>query len=208
MKYIVALVLLLVSAPLYAIEGTTTVKTSDLISLANRKTYRLGIRGSFLSPTSNLLVTKDSSFDIGFEFDAKLNENLDTGPRIGYCSFKNNQGAGLNANYSIMRFGYGVRIYVASWGEMTSTHGMANAYFNAEGNYYTANRGDAVVLASPSTFAGLGGQVGAGVEFGLGPNTSVFVDANILKADIKDSNNNELPLSGYTLQAGTRLAFF
>lgn len=205
---VLVLALVLTSFPAYAIEGTTTMKTSELFTLAQRKTYRLGIRGSLLSPTSNILVSKDSSFDLGLEFDAKLNENLDTGPRFGYSSFKNNQGAAVNATYTILRFGYGARIYLASWGETTSTHGLVNAYLNAEANYYTANKGDAVVATSPSSYAGLGGQVGAGVEFALGPNTGVFVDANILKTSIKDTSNNELPLDGYILQAGTRLAFF
>ena len=203
-----ALSLVLTAVPVYAIEGTTTMKTSDLFTLAQRKTYRLGIRGSILSPTSNVLVSKDSSFDLGLEFDAKLNENLDTGPRFGYSSFKNNQGTALNATYTILRFGYGVRIYLASWGETTSTHGLVNAYLNAEGNYYTANKGDAVVATSPSSYAGLGGQIGGGVEFALGPNTSVFADANIIKTSIKDAGNTELPLDGYILQVGTRLAFF
>ncbi|MCU0641749.1 MAG: outer membrane beta-barrel protein [Candidatus Margulisbacteria bacterium] len=210
-KTIVCLLLLAVSLtalPVWAIEGTTTIKTADLFSLANRKTYRLGIRGSLLTPTKDVLVSKDSSFDLGLEFDAKLNENLDTGPRFGYSSFKNNQGAAVNATYSILRFGYGARIYLASWGETTSTHGLVNAYLNAEANYYTANKGDAVVATSPSTYAGLGGQVGAGAEFALGPNTSVFADFNILKTSVKDSGGTELPLDGYTLQAGTRLAFF
>jgi hypothetical protein len=206
--FALALALVLTAVPAYAIEGTTTMKTSDLFTLAQRKTYRLGIRGSILSPTSNVLVSKDSSFDLGLEFDAKLNENLDTGPRFGYSSFKNNQGTTLNATYTILRFGYGVRIYLASWGETTSTHGLVNAYLNAEGNYYTANKGDAVVATSPSSYAGLGGQVGGGVEFALGPNTSVFADANIIKTSIKDVAGTELPLDGYILQAGTRLAFF
>lgn len=210
-KIIVSFLLLafgLAVVPAFAIEGTTTMKTSDLLSLANRKTYRLGIRGSIISPTSDVLITKDSSFDLGLEFDAKLNENLDTGPRFGYCSFKNNQGAAVNATYSIIRFGYGARIYVASWGEATSTHGLVNAYLNAEANYYTANKGDAVVATSPSSYAGLGGQVGAGIEAAFGPNTSVFADVNYLKTSIKDASNTSLPLTGYTLQAGTRLAFF
>jgi hypothetical protein len=212
MKKAVVLFLVLafvaMSVPVYAIEGTTTMKTSDLLTLANRKTYRLGIRAGIISPTSNVLDNKESSFDLGLEFDAKLNENLDTGPRFGYCSFKNNQGTALNASYSILRFGYGARIYVASWGEATSTHGAINAYLAAEANYYTANRGDQVSVSAPSTYAGFGAQVGAGIEAAFGPNTSVFADVNYLRTSIKDSSNTSLPLSGYALQVGTRLAFF
>jgi len=195
--------------PAMAIEGTTTMKTSELLSLANRKTYRLGIRGSLISPTSTLLVNKNSSFDIGLEFDAKLNENLDTGPRFGYSSFKNDQGAGLNADYSILRFGYGARIYVLSWGEYQSTHGFANLYFTGEVNYYTASKGSSVSLSAPSSYAGLGGQVGAGVEFAFGPNTGAFAEVDYLKTSIKASDSSaNLPLNGYILAAGTRLAFF
>jgi hypothetical protein len=203
--------LFLVSAgllPALAVEGTATIKASDLYSLANRKSYRLGVRGSIISPTRDVLVTKDSSFDFGLEFDAKLNENLDTGPRFGYSSFKNNQGAAVNATYAIMRFGYGARVYALYWGDYGSTHGFANLYFVAEANYYTANKGNAVVAASPSSYAGLGGQVGAGLEFAFGPSTGAFVEADILKTSVKDSLGTSLPLDGYILAAGARMSFF
>jgi len=194
--------------PALAIEGTATIKAQDLYSLANRKSYRLGIRGSLLSPSKDILVTKDSSFDFGLEFDAKLNENLDTGPRFGYASFKNNQGAALNANYAIMRFGFGARVYTMYWGDYGSTHGFANLYFDGEANYYTANKGDAVVATSPSTYSGIGGQVGVGLEFAFGPSTGAFVQADISRTSIKDASGTELPLDGYLLSAGVRMSFF
>jgi hypothetical protein len=201
------LALVLSALPVWAIEGTTTIKTSDLLSLANRKTYRLGIRLSMISPNKDILISKDTTMDLGLEFDAKLNENLDTGPRFGLCSFKNNQ-AGFNATYTVMRFGYGARIYVASWGEYTSSHGLLNAYLEAEANYYTANKANEVTLSAPSTFAGFGGNVGAGIEMAFGPNTGVFAQVDYSRTSIKDSANNSLPLDGFILAAGTRLAFF
>lgn len=212
-KKVIGLVLCLcflasaVVLPVAAIEGTATIKAADLYSMSQRKTYRLGVRGSLISPTADILVTKDSSFDLGLEFDAKLNENLDTGPRFGYSSFNNNQGSSVNAKYSILRFGYGARVYMMYWGEYGSTHGFANLYLNAEANYYTANKGDAVVATSPSTYAGLGGQVGVGLEFAFGPNTGAFIEADYLKTSIKSSSNDSLPLSGYILATGVRMAF-
>jgi hypothetical protein len=161
-----------------------------------------------IAPTRDILVSKDSTFDFGLEFDAKLNENLDTGPRFGVCSFKNNQGAALNATYTVIRFGYGARIYVLSWGEYTSSHGPLNAYLAGEANYYTANKANEVTLNSPSSFAGFGGNVGAGLEMAFGPNTRVFAQVDYSRTSIKDSNSNSLPLDGYILAAGTRLAFF
>jgi hypothetical protein len=202
-----ALVTLVTALPVWAIEGTTTLKTSDLLSLANRKTYRLGVRLSMISPSKDVLLSKDSTYDLGLEFDAKLNENLDTGPRFGLCTFKNNQ-AGFNANYTVMRFGYGARIYVLSWGEYTSSHGLANVYLEGEANYYTANKANEVTLGAPSTFAGFGGNIGAGVEMAFGPNTGVFAQLDYSRTSIKDSNSNSLPLDGFIIAAGTRLAFF
>lgn len=204
-----AAAVILASVPVYAeVSGTSTIATKDLFSLASRKTYRLGLRVGMLSPTKDVLVTKDSTYDFGLEFDAKLNENLDTGPRFGLCSFKNNQGGSINATYTVLRFGYGARIYVLSWGEYSSTHGFANAYLEAEANYYTANKATEVTLNSPSAFAGFGGNVGAGIELAFGPNTGVFAQLDYSRTSIKDSNNNSLPLDGYIVAAGTRLAFF
>jgi hypothetical protein len=212
MKKIIGLVLVLAvlaaAVPVWAIEGTTTMKTSDLLSLAGRKTYGLGLRLSMLSPTKDILVSKDSTIDFGLEFDAKLNENLDTGPRFGVCTFKNNQGSSLNATYTVIRFGYGARIYVLSWGEYTSSHGPLNAYLDAEANYYTANKASEVTLSSPSSFAGFGGNIGAGLEMAFGPNTRVFAQLDYSRTSIKDGNSNSLPLDGYIVAAGTRLAFF
>ena len=194
--------------PAGAIEGTATIKASDLYSLANRKSYRLGLRGSILSPTKDVLVTKDSSFDFGLEFDAKLNENLDVGPRFGLASFKNNQGAAINATYTVMRFGFGARVYAMYWGDYGSTHGFANLYFNGEANYYTANKGDAVAASSPSSYSGIGGQVGVGLEFAFGPSTGAFVQADIIRTSIKDSSGTQLPLDGYLISSGVRMSFF
>lgn len=202
-----AIAVVLASVPVYAIEGTATIKASDLTALAVRKTYRLGLRLSMISPTKDVLLAKDAAYDLGLEFDAKLNENLDTGPRFGVCSFKNKQ-AGFDATYTVMRFGYGARIYVLSWGEYSSTHGFANAYVEAEANYYTANKATEVTISSPSSFAGFGGNVGAGIELAFGPNTGVFAQIDYSRTSIKNSSNNSLPLDGYIVAAGTRLAFF
>jgi hypothetical protein len=205
--FVILASLLLMSCPVWAIQGTATISAKDLYSLAQRKTYRLGLRGSMLSPTKDILVTKDSSFDFGLEFDAKLNENLDTGPRFGICSFKSNTG-GYNASYSVLRFGYGGRIYVMYWGEYGSTHGFVNAYLNAEADYYTASKASEVTLNSPPSFAGLGGMVGGGVELAFGPNTGAFAEVDYQRTSIKSTDGQSLPLDGYIVAAGARLAFF
>jgi len=205
--FVILASLLLMSCPVWAIQGTATISAKDLYSLAQRKTYRLGIRGSILSPIKDILVTKDSSFDLGLEFDAKLNENLDTGPRFGIMSFKSNT-TGYNASYSVLRFGYGARIYVMYWGEYGSTHGFVNAYLNAEANYYTASKASEVTLNSPPSFAGLGGMVGGGVELAFGPNTGAFAEVDYQRTSIKSTDGQSLPLDGYIVAAGARLAFF
>src|SRR3989338_1725332 len=107
---------MMLGKPMMALEGTSTIKTQDLYSLSQRKTYRLGLRGSFLSPTDSINLNKESAFDFGLEFDAKLNENLDTGPRFGIAS-KKLQTTLASANYTAMKFGYGARIYTMYWGE-------------------------------------------------------------------------------------------
>ncbi|MFH1386362.1 MAG: outer membrane beta-barrel protein [bacterium] len=193
--------------PAYAIEGTSTVSTKDLLAMSQKKSYRLGVRLSMISPNRDVLATKTTAYDLGLEFDARLNQNLDTGPRFGLSSFNNDQGTTLNATYSILRFGYGARMYVLSWGD-SSAHGIANLYLDAEANYYTANKSSEVKLNSPSSFAGFGAQIGTGIEFGLGPDTGAFAQINYLRTSIKDSSGNSLPLDGFILAAGARMAFF
>lgn len=197
------------AVPAYAIEGTSTVKTQDLLAMSQKKSYRLGLKVSMISPTKDTLVTKTAAYDFGLEFDARLNQNLDTGPRFGISSFVNNQGAALDATYSILRFGYGARMYVLSWGD-SSAHGIANLYVAGEANYYAANKASemATIGTSPSSFAGFGAQVGTGIEFGLGPDTGAFAQIDYLRTSIKDNASHLLPLDGFALSAGARMAFF
>lgn len=192
--------------PALAIEGTATVPVKDLFALANRKTYRLGIRGTLISPTSNILITKNSIMDFGLEFDAKLNENLDTGPRFGYLSYSPKTSA-VDGSYGILKFGYGARIYFAYWGDYGSTHGFVNAYGDAEVDYYTATMSGGT-LTSPPNAAGVGGYVGGGLEFAFGPNTSGFAGVGYQKTSINSGDGKEIPLDGFLVQVGTRLAFF
>ncbi|MBU1617332.1 MAG: hypothetical protein KKF06_06155 [Candidatus Margulisbacteria bacterium] len=202
---------LLFAGEILAIEGTATIAAKDLYNLAQRKTYRLGIRGCLLSPTDNVNVSKDSTFDLGLEFDAKLNENLDTGPRFGLILNKKLQlGSSVDATYTLVKFGYGARIYTMYWGEYGSSHGFFNLYISAEIDYYTGNKvSDGTPLATnPSSFAGLGGNAGVGVELAFGPNTGGYAEVGYQRTSIKDTNNVELPLDGYILAAGVRLAFF
>ena len=187
--------------------GEAIVSVKDLFSMANRKSYRLGLRAAMISPTDNLNINKDSTFDLGLEFDAKLNENLDVGPRFGLISRKLQTGA-INASYTAIKFGFGGRMYLAYWGDYGSTHGFVNAYVAGSGDYYIANKGDAVVATSPSSFAGLGVYGGAGIEFAFGPNTGGYAEVGYQKTNIKSSDNQKLPLDGYIAAVGARLAFF
>src|SRR3989338_6325321 len=114
-------------SPAHALEGEVKMQAKDLYYLAQRKTYRLGVRGGLISPSDTVNLNKDSTLDFGLEFDAKLNENLDSGPRFGIVSKKLLTGAS-DASYMALKFGYGARIYFLYWGEYGSTHGFFNAY--------------------------------------------------------------------------------
>ncbi|MBI5700829.1 hypothetical protein HZC34_03150 [Candidatus Saganbacteria bacterium] len=188
--------------------GTATISVKDLYSMANRKSYRLGLRAGIISPTDNINVNKDSTFDLGLEFDAKLNENLDVGPRFGIISKKLATSSGsVNDSYTAIKFGFGGRMYLAYWGDYGSTHGFVNAYVAAEGDYYIASKSTAVVAAAPASFAGIGGYGGAGVEFAFGPNTGGYAEVGYQRTSIKATDNSELPLDGYIAAGGARLAF-
>ncbi|MBI5078563.1 hypothetical protein HZB08_00885 [Candidatus Saganbacteria bacterium] len=201
----------LISLPARAAEGgEVKMSLKELYSLSNRKSYRLGLRGSVISPTDSINVNKDSTMDFGLEFDAKLNENFDNGPRFGIVSKKLKVGSTIDANYTAMKFGFGGRIYMLYWGEYGSTHGFFNLYAAGEADYYTVNKAaDITNLATnPPSFAGMGVYGGIGVELAFGPNTSGFVEAGYQKTNIKSSSNDELPLDGYVVATGARLAFF
>lgn len=185
----------------------TIVTQVDLPALLSRKNYRLGMRVGILSPNDNLTVTKDTPFSFGFDFDAKLNENLDMGPRFTYLSKKFVNSASVNANYGVLMFGFGGRIYLTYFGDYGSTHGFANVYVALDGNYVVASKADGIAT-SPASFAGFMGNGGVGVELAFGPNTTGFVDARYQKASVKDSASNEFPLDGYAITAGARMAFF
>lgn len=197
-------------APVFALEGQATISAKDLYSLSQRKTYRLGLRGGIISPTDNINVNKDSTFDVGLEFDAKLNENVDSGPRFGVISKKLKVGTTVDANYTALKFGFGGRLYTMFWGETGSSHGFFNLYLNGEVDYFAVSKaGDVTSLVTnPSTFAGLGGYGGVGVELAFGPNSGGYVEAGYQKTSIKSAANDEFPLDGYVVAAGARLAFF
>ncbi len=210
MSVVVALAVFSCFLSFFAASALTKEEAGIVYSLAQRKTYRLGLRAGIISPTDNINVNKESSFDLGLEFDAKLNENLDTGPRFGIVS-KKLQTSALGGSYTALKFGYGGRIYMMYWGEYGSTHGFFNLYVNGEIDYYTANKSSDIagLTSGPSSLAGMGGYGGLGVELAFGPNTGGFVEAGYQKTSIKDSTgNNELPLDGYIIAAGARLAFF
>ncbi|MFH1386363.1 MAG: outer membrane beta-barrel protein [bacterium] len=196
--------------PVYALEGTTTVSTKELLTLAQRKNLGLGVKVSMISPASDILATKIPAYDIGLAFDFKFNENLDTGPRFGIASCVNDQGTTLNASYQIIRFGYGAKLYAINWSDHSSLHGFANLYFAGEVNYFAANKiKDSTALAiSPASFAGLGVQAGVGLEFTFGPNTGAFAQIDYLRTSINDISSHTLPLDGLVLTVGSRMAFF
>jgi len=190
-------------------EATVTTKV-NLPALLSRKSYRLGIRAGLISPTDTINVNKDSTFHVGLEFDAKLNENLDTGPRFSYISkkFKDSTST-VDATYSVIAFGYGARIYLTYWGDYGSTHGFFNAYLSGELDYYIASRASDLLggLGSPQSYAGFGGSAGGGVELAFGPNTTGFADIQYLKTSINPTSGTQFPLDGIIINVGTRLAF-
>lgn len=135
---------------------------------------------------------------------------MDTGPRFGIVSKKLKVGSTIDASYLALKFGFGGRIYLMYWGEYGSTHGFFNLYVNGEADYYVANKtSDITSLATnPSSFAGIGAYGGAGIELAFGPNTGGFVEAGYQKTNIQSSDSNTLPLDGFVLATGARLAFF
>lgn len=187
--------------------GEAIVSVKDLFSMANRKSYRLGLRAAIISPTDNVNLNKDSTMDIGLEFDAKLNENIDSGPRFGIISKKLQTGT-TTASYTAIKFGFGGRMYLAYWGDYGSTHGFINAYVAGSVDYYIASKASEVTLNAPASFAGLGAYGGAGVELAFGPNTGGFAEAGYQKTSIKSTDNQVLPLDGFVVAVGARLAFF
>ncbi|MFH1826355.1 MAG: hypothetical protein ABH823_03600 [bacterium] len=180
---LVCLAVVLTSVPAQAVEGTATIRAQDLYSLAQRKTYRLGIRAGYISPTAS---TVSSAYDVTLEFDAKLNENLDTGPRFGLAYY---QVTGSDA-VSVAKIGYGARMYLTYWGDYGSSHGFVNVYIDGQADYYTGQN-----------VSGFGGYGGAGLELAFGPNATGYACAAYQKI------SGEVPLDGILIQVGTRLAF-
>lgn len=193
--------------PVSALEGEVKMQLKDFYTLANRKSYRLGIRGGIISPTDTINLNKDSTFDFGLEFDAKMNENVDSGPRFGLISKKLKTGT-TDASYLAVKFGFGGRIYVFYWGEMSSTHGFFNAYVGGTIDYYNASKTSEITAGSPPSFAGFGGYANTGIELAFGPNAGGFVEAGYQRTSIRSSDSQTLPLDGFIVQAGARLAFF
>lgn len=192
-----------------AAPAASVKEVSDLTrELLNRKTYRLGVRLGLLSPTDDITVTKDSAFNVGLDFDAKLNENLDTGPRFSYQSKKYNTAAGVDATYGVLMFGYGARVYVMYWGDYGSTHGFFNMYIAGDVNYCAASLSSQVSASAPSSFAGFAANGGVGLEMAFGPNATGFVDVRYQKSSVKDAAGLKFPLDGFVLSAGSRMAFF
>ncbi|KAF0133608.1 MAG: hypothetical protein FD145_1224 [Candidatus Saganbacteria bacterium] len=186
--------------------GEAKISIKDLFSMANRKSYRLGLRGAFISSSDDVNLNKDSVIDLGLEFDAKLNENLDVGPRFGFVSKKLLTSA-TNATYNAIKFGFGGRMYLMYWGDYGSTHGFVNAYVCAEGDYYIASKSAEIVVTSPASFAGLGAYGGAGIELAFGPNTGGYAEVGYQRTSIKSSDNQKLPIDGIVIATGARLAF-
>ena len=190
-------------------KNSSVKEVSDLTrELLNRKTYRLGLRVGMMSPTDSITVTKDSAFNFGVDFDAKMNENLDMGPRFTYQSTKYNDGSTINATYGVLMFGFGARLYLTYWGDYGSTHGFFNAYISGDANYCAASKSSAVISASQASFAGFAANGGAGLELAFGPNATGFVDVRYQRSSIKDSTGVKFPLDGFVLSIGSRMAFF
>ncbi len=187
------------------LNNATVTANVDLPSLMSRKNYRLGLRGGMLSPSDSVNLNKDSAYCIGLDFDAKLNENFDMGPRFTYLSKTLNAGL-VNATYGVLMFGFGGRVYVTYFGDYGSTHGYFNAYISLDGNYCAASK-SADLATSPASFAGFMGSGGLGLELAFGPNATGFIEAKYQKSAVKDASGIELPLDGININFGTRLAF-
>lgn len=195
--------------PVYPEEGKVTLTLQEYQKLLQKKTYRLGFRAGMLFPSDATTLKDKSAIQGGLEFDAKLNENLDTGPRIAVSQLTVEQ-SDVNASYSVLQFGYGGRFYLLSWGEDASSHGLVNLYGSLEIQFMIANKiSDVnVLLTNPSNYAGFGGYGGVGLEIGFGANSSGYGEMGYQLTQLKSSNDKALPLKGYLITAGLRLSFF
>jgi|GEM_PF-6957586 len=195
------------TAPMGELSQPMVMKRFNLPAILQRKDYRLGIRVGLMSPTDSKTVTKDSPFSLGFDFDAKLNENFDLGPRITYVNKKFDNGTTVNASYGLLMFGFGGRIYLTYFGDYGSTHGLFNAYVAGDLNYAIASKTSDLLAASPATFSGFVLNAGGGLEAAFGPNTAGFIDLRYQKGTTKDASGISFPDEGFVLSLGTRLSF-
>ena len=217
-KYILAIsaILLFLSSISFAEEGTITLTLKEYQTLLQKKSYRLGLRAGVLLPVEATSFKDKTAIQGGLEFDAKLNENLDTGPRIAYC-LANMSSLDLNASYAILQFGYGARLYLLSWGESGSSHGLINLYTTAEMQFMIANKtkddmdtsmSSFGLITNPSSFAGIGLYGGAGIEIGFSQNTGAYLEVGYQTTRLKSSDDEVLPLQGMLVTSGLRLSFF
>ncbi|OGC36856.1 hypothetical protein A2311_02950 [candidate division WOR-1 bacterium RIFOXYB2_FULL_48_7] len=173
--------------------------------VAAKRNHRIGVGLAVLSPTSDILVTRNSTIGLNIDYDTKVNENLDIGVTLGYLSYRPKT-ATYDAGYGILKCGLTGRIYLASWNVGKTDHGLANFYLDIEGNAFSANKQEEFLSGSPASFSGLGVAGGLGMEMMYGPAATLYAAALYQRTAIKSTDNIELPLDGYVIQVGTRVA--
>ncbi|MFC1617624.1 hypothetical protein ACFL2K_05340, partial [Candidatus Margulisiibacteriota bacterium] len=172
------------------------------------QTHRLGLKGGLYSPSG------DKSNIVGIEaelqFDAKIHPNFDAGPHFGIF-IKNAKGtlsATEESKFIVVPITFQFRFYPIATEERGSTHGIFSPFLSCSLGYYFAllyeSSLDLNLNQVPDGVGGLGGTIGAGIDFGVGANTAYFVEVTYRKSGIRSIRGYDLTLDGITASVGAR----
>lgn len=178
------------------------------VSFAEKKEYRIGLKGGVINPSSNNGTTiKNDAMVLTLELDIKRSSRLDTGFRVGWDAFAV-KASNYNACYDLLLFGYGARYYFGDRQSPETVFHTLKSYVMADavmslGFKYRDLDGTA---NSPQNLIGAGGKVGAGFEYVFGPLSSGFVDLEYgMINSYAGSGNYEFPMRGFEVAFGVRL---
>lgn len=174
------------------------------------KSHRFGVRGGFYYPA---VKAKALGFDLETQWNAKIHQNVDSGPKIGlfYRSIKNET---EESDYIIVPITFTFRFYPLSR-SADSTHGWLAPYAMVNAGYYfslllESNKFNASDTIIPEGLGGFGFSGGIGLELGtLGiisiPDFVWFIEAQYRKASMDSRRNYALNLDGFTVSLGFRM---
>jgi hypothetical protein len=174
---------------------------------ARTQTHRLGFKGGFFYPAEHADV---SGLEMELHFDAVIHDHVDAGPHFGLF-VKNVDGSNLssteNSKFLVVPITFQFRFYPLYSKEGGATHGVLAPYLGVSAGYYFALLYDSESLdvsQAPDGLGGFGYNACVGVEFGVGPNTSYFIEASYRLAKLESMRGYQLDLGGITLSLGAR----